>query len=75
MNQNHIHIDGSDTVVEGTFLYYNNQPVTYFKWGGSAPGGPAYEDCLNLKPTYDYYMNDAPCKKSGLFICERDGCI
>ena len=69
-----VHIDGSDTVTEGTFLYHNNQPVTYFRWGGTAPGGPHYEDCLNLKTTYNYYMNDDPCTSTGLYVCERENC-
>lgn len=54
----------NDELVEGTFVWYDQSPVTYTNW---APGEPnnsgGNEDCVQIYPTGSYpgSWNDLPC--------------
>ena len=55
-----IWIGHNDEATEGTFVWYDQSPVTYTNWAGGEPNNAGgNEDCVQIYP--DGFWNDLPC--------------
>lgn len=54
-----IWIGFNDEAVEGTFVWYDQSPVTYTNWAGGEPNNSGNEDCTQIYPNGQW--NDLPC--------------
>ena len=62
-----------DTKVEGTFVYGNNLPITWEKWGTytNEPNGLRNENCVAIKTNrHVRYWKDVNCFEKRNSICE-----
>lgn len=58
-----IWIGFSDEVQEGTFVWYDQSPITYTNWAPGEPNQSGNEDCVQIYPTgaNPGTWNDLPC--------------
>ena len=55
-----IWIGHNDEAAEGTFVWYDQSPITYTNWAGGEPNNTGgNEDCVQIYP--DGFWNDLPC--------------
>jgi hypothetical protein len=76
-----LHIGGTDSVVEGTWVWDGSDPFwqgtsggapiggRYANWVGGEPNNDSNEDCTEMKPTGQW--NDENCGDSQRFLCRR----
>jgi len=61
----------NDIDVEGTFRWVGDgtEPTGYTKWKPAQPSGG--ENCVELRPIYDWTWNDVSCSEAQSSICQR----
>ncbi|XP_071084059.1 perlucin-like [Haliotis cracherodii] len=66
------HLDGSDEVNEGRWLFHDDRVMTYFAWGPGYPQNLSGKNFLVADPEVDFLWSDKEGSEEKRYICERD---
>jgi hypothetical protein len=66
-------IGGSDSAVEGDWVWNDGTPFTYSAWSYGQPDNwEGREDCVSVRTWDSYLWNDLPCAEWLPYICAAD---
>jgi hypothetical protein len=70
--RNYWHIDGSDSMYEGTWVSWNGAPMTYNNWQIGEPNHyDGIEHCIHIQTAAGYRWYDGRCDDGAApFICQ-----